>query len=197
MAEGDQSVGNVFDHLDESARQRDEVSVDDIVKALGDRSYGPFLIVPALLELSPIGGVPGVPTVLATIIILFAGQMVFGREHFWMPQLLSERSVSANRLKKATQKMRPLVGWLDRWFHGRLPMLTTGPFIRIAAVACIILALTVPPLELIPFASSAPMAAIAMFGLALLVRDGALMIAASLLAAVAVAVVFGMLGPSG
>lgn len=40
----------------------------------------------------------------------------------------------------------------------------------------------VPPLELFPFASSAPMAAIAPIGLALLLRDGALMVVASLLA---------------
>ena len=56
-----------------------------------------------------------------------------------------------------------------------------------------LLALTVPPLELLPFASSAPMAAIAMFGLALLVHDGALMIAAWLLAGMAVAFGFGLL----
>jgi hypothetical protein len=45
------------------------------------------------------------------------------------------------------------------------------------ALACV-----VPPLELFPFASSAPMAAIAPIGLALLVRDVALMVVASLLA---------------
>ena len=52
--------------------------------------------------------------------------------------------------------------WLDRWFHGRLKPLTRGLF-----------------LEIVPFASTAPMGAIALFGLALLVHDGALMIAAS------------------
>jgi len=69
--------------------------------------------------------------------------------------------------------------------------------IRLSAVACILLALTVPPLELLPFASSAPMAAIAMFGLALLVHDGALMIAAWLLAGMAVAFGFGLLVSGG
>ncbi|HSK38861.1 MAG TPA: exopolysaccharide biosynthesis protein, partial [Arenibaculum sp.] len=185
------------DRLDETAGRKDEVSIGNIVETLGNRSYGPFLIVPALLELSPIGGIPGVPTLLAAIIILFAGQMVLGRRHFWLPRLLAGRSTSADLLKKSTRKMRPLGRWLDRWFHGRLSKLTSGPFIRMAAAACIGLALTVPPLELFPFASSAPMAAIAMFGLGLLVRDGVLMIIAGLLTAATTAVGFGMLGSSG
>ena len=41
------------------------------------------------------------------------------------------------------------------------------------------------------------MAAIAMFGLALLVRDGAVIIEAMLLACLAIAVGFGMLGSGG
>ena len=41
-----------------------------------------------------------------------------------------------------------------------------------------LLALTVPPLEFIPFASTAPMATIALIGIALLVHDGWLMLAA-------------------
>ncbi|HSJ79430.1 MAG TPA: exopolysaccharide biosynthesis protein, partial [Erythrobacter sp.] len=47
---------------------------------------------------------------------------------------------------------------------------------------------TVPPLELVPFGSTAPMLAIAAVGLALLVRDGLLMIAATGIALAAVIV---------
>jgi len=50
------------------------------------------------------------------------------------------------------------------------------------------LALAVPPLELLPLATTAPMAAIAAFGLALMVGDGLVMIVAILLAVVAVGV---------
>lgn len=57
-----------------------------------------------------------------------------------------------------------------------------------AAAGAIGLALMVPPLELIPFASSAPMIAITVFGLALLAHDGVLMLLALLLVTGAVAV---------
>jgi hypothetical protein len=143
------------------------------------------------VEFSPLGGIPGVPTALAAVIILFAAQMLLGLKHLWIPQFLSHRGISGESLKRAAAKIRPLGDWLDRWLHGRLPWLTSEPFVQIAAAACIIFALTVPPLELFPFASSAPMATIAMFGLALLVQDGVLMIVGSVLAVTALVVGFG------
>ena len=65
--------------------------------------------------------------------------------------------------------------------------LTKGIWLRIAALAILVLCLTIPPLEFLPFASSGPMLAIAAIGLALLVRDGLVMLFALTLAAAAVA----------
>jgi hypothetical protein len=186
MDDEPKSVGDILDVLDEAADGGDTVSIRQMMDAFGERSYGPFLIVPALLELSPLGAIPGVPTFLAVIILLFAVQIALGRTHFWVPDIIGHRSATSGRLKKAVEKMRPLARWMDRWFHGRLKVLVRGPFRRIAAVACVLLAMSVPPLEIVPFASSGPMAAVAMFGLALLVRDGALMIAAMVAAAASV-----------
>ena len=56
----------------------------------------------------------------------------------------------------------------------------------------LLLCCLVPPLELVPFASSAPMLAIAAFGLALMVRDGLLMLAAFTLSLGAVGVVIAL-----
>lgn len=194
MANNPESVGDILDQLDQLASEEDRVTLGDAIEAFGNRSYGPFLLVPALIEVSPIGGIPGLPTVLAAIIALFAVQMLFGREHLWLPGFLRRRGAEADKVKKAARKLRGVARWADRWFHGRLPILTSGPFVRVAAALCILLAATVPPLELLPFASTAPMAAIAAFGLALLVRDGVLMIVATVLAGVAVAVGVGMIG---
>jgi hypothetical protein len=186
------SIGDILDRLEETAGGASKVSFGQIVESLGHRSQGPFLIVPALLEISPIGSIPGVPTVLAAIVILFAAQIMFGRKHVWLPQFVASRGLSAEKIRKGVEKLRPIAERVDRWFHGRVAWLTGKPFVSIAAAACILLALSVPPLEILPFASTAPMAAIAAFGLALLVRDGVLMIAAGLLAALAVAFSLGI-----
>ena len=185
-AAGPESLGEILDRFDELAQQGTRVAVADLVDAVGTRSYGPFLVVPALIELSPVGGVPGVPTALAAVVVLFAAQMLFGRRRLWMPGWVARRSLGAQRLARLVAAVRPMAQRMDRWFHGRLRALTSGIGLRVAALACIALALLVPPLELFPFASSAPMGAIALIGLALLVRDGVLMIAASLLAGLAV-----------
>lgn len=188
-----ESLGEILDCFEELAGEGERVKISDMVDAVGTRSYGPFLVVPAVVELSPLGGVPGVPTALAAIVILFAAQMLWGRRRLWIPQWIARRGLSAGRLTKMVKAMRPMAERLDRWFHGRLRVLTSGMGLRVAAVACIGLALTVPPLELFPFASSAPMGAILLIGLALLVRDGVLMIAASVLACVTVGVLVKLL----
>ena len=183
-----ESVNDILDRLEKLAGDERDVSVEDVKRAIGGRSYGAFLMVPALVELTPIGSIPGVPTFLATIIVIFAAQLLWGREHFWLPAWIGRRSVSSSKLQTSARKLRPVARRLDRWFHGRLQRFTTPTFIKLAAATCIGLCLTVPPLELIPFASSAPMGAIALLGLALLVRDGALMIAALAFSVAAVGV---------
>ena len=180
------SLTGILDALDALAGEGDQVKVGDMVGAFGTRSYGPFLIVPALLEISPIGAVPGVPTALAAMVVLFAAQMLFGARRLWVPGFIERAHFSSARLARGVKKVRPLACRLDGWFHGRLRRLTTGAFVRLAAAGCIALAITVPLLEVVPFASSIPMAAIAMFGLALLVGDGLLMLGACVLAAGAV-----------
>lgn len=194
MTDEPESVGDVLDRVEELANKEGQVCLGHLVEALGGRSYGPFLLKPALIDISPIGGIPGLPTFLGLVIIIVAAQILFGRKHLWLPSFLARRSISAEKACKSTAKLRRLAGWLDRTFHGRMPKFTKGPFVRVAAVFCILLALTVPPLEILPFATTAPMAAIGAFGLALLVRDGLLMIIATILAVAAVGLGIGLFG---
>jgi len=197
LATNPHSVGEILDCLDEVAREHDRVSISDIADAVGSRSYGPFLLVPALLEITPIGAVPGVPTFLATIIALVAIQMLFGHGHIWIPGVIRHRAVSGAKVASSSRKLRRIAAFLDRWFHGRLTILTHGIPVRIAALPIIGLCLTVPPLEIVPFASSGPMIAIAAFGVALLVRDGLLMLVATTLALGAFGLGFTIWGGSG
>ncbi|WP_375272007.1 exopolysaccharide biosynthesis protein [Sphingomonas sp.] len=193
MADDPHSVSDILDRIADLADKEDNVAVGDVVKALGSRGFGPFLVVIPLIDISPIGSIPGLPTAMAIVVVLIACQMVLGREHLWLPGVVERRAITSAKVKKATGKVRGVARVLDRWFHGRLPALTKGPFVRAAAVGCIVMAMCVPPLELLPLATTAPMLAIAAFGLALTVRDGALMIAASVLAIAAVGIGFGAL----
>jgi len=192
-AENPKNVTDILDRLDGLASGRDKITLGDVVEALGHRSHGPFLIILPLIDISPIGAVPGLPTAIAALIILMAGQLLLGHSHLWLPSFLKKRSLSSGKVAKAVKKIDPMAQRMDRWFHRRLPILTSGPFVRMAAGAVILLALFVPPLELLPFATTGPMAAIAAFGLALLMRDGLLMIVAILIALAAAAIGLGLI----
>lgn len=191
------SVCDILDRLRETADRHDKVSVGDVLDAIGDRSYGPALLIPALIEITPIGGIPGVPTFLAIIIALTAGQLLFGKEHLWLPGFIQKRSVSAEKLHKAADKLNGIARKLDQWFHGRMPRFVSQPWPRVAAATIILLCFTVVPLEFVPFASTAPMLTIAAFGLALLVRDGMLMLVALGLSLASLALGAGLIGSAG
>jgi hypothetical protein len=182
MSEGVTAILNEMRDLGE----RDRVSVGDLLETFGSRGYGAALLVPALIEVSPVGGIPGVPTALALILASFAVQIAMERDHLTLPGFVERRSVKGGKLQKMADKLKGLGERLDRWFHGRLRRLTDGWWARVAAFCVIGLTLMVPPLEFVPFASTAPMIAIAAFGLAMLVHDGALMLAAFVLSGAAV-----------
>ncbi|MBY6127702.1 exopolysaccharide biosynthesis protein [Qipengyuania aquimaris] len=181
-----ESVEDVIGELDELASHSEKVRIGDVLDDFGGRSFGPFILIFALVEITPIGAIPGAPTVLASIIALVAVQMLFGKDHIWMPQFIQDRAVGSKRLHKAVTKLRGVAHWLDHHSRDRLGFFTEGKWLRFAAIAILMLCATVPPLEVLPFASSAPMLAIAAIALALIVRDGLVMLAALLLAAAAI-----------
>ncbi|WP_417321571.1 exopolysaccharide biosynthesis protein [Erythrobacter aureus] len=179
------SMGDVLGELDELASTHAKVRVADVLDDFGGRSFGPFIMIPALLEVTPVGGIPGVPTALALFIVLIAVQLLVGRDHVWMPQFVQQRAVGSRKLHKAVRKLRGLGSFLDRHSEGRLEGLTRGTAMKGVALVVIALCCMVPPLEFLPFASSVPMLAIAILGLALTVRDGALVLASLVFTAVA------------
>lgn len=183
MTKSAQGVGEVLDLLAEAVHSEtcageERISVGGVLDSIRERSYGPFIFLLALVEISPIGGIPGVPTVLAFLILTAAVQLLAGREHIWVPGFIERRSFDGDGILALEKKVRPAARWLDRQTEERLTALVRTPAIKAAAVVIIVLCLCVPPLELVPFLSTLPMAAIALFGLAILTRDGLVMLIA-------------------
>lgn len=166
---------DILDELDAAADEESKVTIGAVTEHLGHRGTGALLMVPAALELTPVGGIPGVPTVLAVVISLFAVQILFGRSDMWLPGVIARRGTSNERVKGAVEKLRGAARWSDRHLGRHFPVLTDDPAPRVAAVAILGLCATVPMLEFVPFASSIPMGTIVLFGLAMVVRDGRVM----------------------
>ena len=184
-SKNDNPVTGIIDQLVETGRVNGDVTLGEMTHALRFRSYGPFLLVPGLIGVSPLGAIPGVPTLLGLLIALFAVQIVLGRKHIWLPDIIERQSVAGAKLERAMKKMHPVGQWLDRHFHERLEGVLTHRTIRIAAGICLLLVLPMPFFELVPFAAALPMVAVVGFGLAMTLRDGMVMIAAGIAALVA------------
>ncbi|KPP92173.1 MAG: putative ABC transporter permease component [Erythrobacteraceae bacterium HL-111] len=178
-------VADLLDRLDDLGRSQDHVTLAEIQKCLGRDAFGPTLLAVGLLALSPIGDIPGAPTIMSFGIVLVAGQMALGRNVLSLPRFLARRTIKASRLCKMVKVVRPGLRFLSYVIRSRISFLTRGAFERAIAVICALLALTLPPLEFVPFGATVPSSLITGFALAIVTRDGllALVIAALLIAA--------------
>ncbi|MGO1502225.1 MAG: exopolysaccharide biosynthesis protein [Marinobacter sp.] len=143
-----------------------------VVNALGRRSYAPLLLLPGLATLSPIGGVPGVPTVISALILLVSMQLLFGRRSFWLPEWLLNRSVSRSKLATSRRWMLRPARFIDFFLRPRLTFMTKGAGVYLIALISIVIALMMPPMELVPFSAIGAGLALTLLGLALLAHDG-------------------------
>ena len=148
------------------------VSVKDVMETIGNRSFGPLLLVPGLIGLSPIGAIPGLPGIMAAIVILVAIQMLFGRDHAWLPGVLLRRAMKKDRVKRGIALIRPYARFVDRFTMPRMTLLTRGAFFYVLAAACLLVAIVQPVIELVPLAGIVPNAAIVAFALAITAHDG-------------------------
>lgn len=153
-----------------------EVDLKTLIQAFGDRAFGPVMILCALFLMTPLGAIPGLPAAFALIIIVFALQLLFRREHPWMPEILRKIKISEMKLKKARKFVSPVLDKIDNVIHPRLPWVTSGPMQALTALLAIILALTMAPLGIVPFGVVAPAFIIGLLGLGITARDGVLII---------------------
>jgi len=190
MNEEEGTLTEVIEELEEASEDSDRVEVGHLIDALDERGYGPALAILPLTELTPVGGVPGYPTLLALTLASIVVRLLLGYEHFWLPNWLRRRTLKSDHVIKAVNWLKPLSHWIDGKLHERLTGVAGRMGQRAACFVILGILLLVPPLEFVPFATSGPMIAVSIFGLGLLYRDGLLMLLG--FAGAALAVVFGV-----
>lgn len=177
------------------ADEVDPVTLGAILDAVGRRSFGVALLVPGLVTLAPlVGDVPGVPTLMAVVVLLSAGQLLVGRDRPWLPRWLLERRVEAATVRKAARRMLPGVRVMDRVLNPRLTVLTGRPAQYVIAAVCVVVAAAMPAMELVPFSANVAGVLLTGFGLSLVTSDGLLvLITLAVAGAIAAVVAFGVL----
>ncbi|MBP1852535.1 exopolysaccharide biosynthesis protein [Rhizobium halophytocola] len=166
----------VLDRVQAAGHDDGSVTVADVQHIAGDRGSGPLLLVPGLLAVSPLSGIPSVPTIIGVIVLLVSVQIVLGRRHIWLPQKIRDAGLSARKVDKAIAYLRPVAGRIDRFATRRWAWMTSRIAVRLASLVCVLIALAMPVMEVIPFSSSVAGLVITVFGLALMTGDGLMLL---------------------
>jgi len=164
----------------------DRVSIGDALAAVGPTSFGALILVPALVLVSPLSGIPGVPTALGLVIFLVSVQFLVGRDSIWLPGRLRRAGLSRTRITSALGRTGPFVRVLDRLVKPRLRFLVNRASTGVFAGICAVLTLTLPILEALPFVATTTGSVIALYGFAILAEDGLVALLALLATVLAV-----------
>ena len=155
----------------------ERLTFTDLAGRLHSRAWGGLLFIFAAINTIPLP--PGVNVFFAIPLMIVSAQMALGRATPWFPSRIDRRGVSKDELRKLIEKMEWVEVRVERLLKPRLASLTGRPATRIIGVVCFLLAL----LTTLPIVHVVPAAVVVLFGLALIYRDGALVIAATAAAA--------------
>ncbi len=162
-----------------------QLTVGDLLASLRTRAFGLSLILFGLPNLLPI---PGLPILTGIILALLAIQIVVGRDVPWLPARIAGAKLPRERLHSVVARTLPLLRWIERVTKPRFALASGPTARRVVGLTVLVLAVLLIILP-IPWIGSMPQGlALCVLGLGLTERDGVLVTAGFVLAAVATAV---------
>lgn len=177
------NLEQMLDQLERGVGNDERVTIKTMLSAAGSRSFAPALLLAGLIMFSPLSGIPGLPSLAAVLVLLIAGQMLLGRSYFWLPTFIESRSVSRRKFEVMLDWLNPVARLIDRFLKPRLTRLTQGAGTVLLTLVCMIVALSVPPLEIFPFLASAAGAILVLLSLSMIANDGVMALLAMVLVA--------------
>ncbi|QBQ47593.1 exopolysaccharide biosynthesis protein [Brevundimonas naejangsanensis] len=153
--------------------EAEKLSLREMIEAFGERGFGAVILMLALMALFP--WPPGGKAVFSVPIILIAAELALQRDRVWLPRWLLKLSVSRAAYRTAVEKVLPRLRRVERLTRPRWPALTGEAADVVIGVICILLALMMAlP---VPFGDALPGLTLALFGLGIIQRDGAFILA--------------------
>lgn len=171
---GDEKGQKLSDILDTLVEETDgkDVTLGELLDTFDGRAFGPLLLIPAILAVSPVGMIPGMSILTGSIIFLIAAQMIFSTKRPWLPNRLREFTIPREKFVNTVEKTKPWALWVEKALKQRLTIVAKRPLSYLLAVTCMVLAATMYPLALVPFGVAVPGSAVIFFALGLTARDG-------------------------
>jgi hypothetical protein len=162
------------------------VTLGEIIHRLGHRAFGAMFFVFAAPNWLPMP--PGASTFLGFPLVLMTPQMIFGVHGPWLPNFIDKRPIKRQHMARAFKKLIPWLQKVEKVSRPRLTFLFGPIGDRVIAFVCFLLSLAL--ILPIPLGNMAPAAAIAVFGLAMIQRDGILALIAYAISAFSFGLLF-------
>ncbi len=150
----------------------EQVTVGEILKRLEGQAFGLLLLVLALPNCIP--NIPGLSTIFGVMMVAPAVQLILGRGDLWLPARVRRWSISRHALHMAINGSLPILKRIERYVAPRWAFLVKPPFTQFLGLQTLFLAfvLILP----IPLGNWMPGITVAATALALLQRDGRLVL---------------------
>lgn len=162
----------------------DRITLDELLRAFGLRSFGFLILVFALPNGIPAPIAPGLSAILGAPLLLLSLQMLLGFRTPWFPASWRARSFARHDVAKLLRPALPYIVRVERFIRPRLKHLAAGALPSRLIGGLILwnaILLSLP----IPFGNLIPAWAIILAALGQVERDGALVVAASVASLVA------------
>lgn len=159
----------------------EEMTLQDLMDGLGERSFGFVLLLFGVL--SAIAIIPGLATITAIPLLFFGLQMFVGSRTPWLPTGISQRSFARTDLLGTIQRAVPAMRWVETICKPRLLFLTGRFAERLLGLLVFVLALVIALPG--PGTNFMPGVAIAFMAIAIIERDGLLVLVGMLVSAFA------------
>ncbi|WP_370205843.1 exopolysaccharide biosynthesis protein [Pararhodobacter marinus] len=173
------ALSHVLDELEQSVEGK-EVRVQHVIDTLGHQSFPALMLIFSLISTSPASAIPGITAVVALIVFLLVVQMIIGRDHVWLPDVITRRKMDSGKLCKGIRWLRRPTEFVEKFARPRWTALTHRPWLWLPLILVLFLTLFMPFMEIVPTSGSVASAAIAFFSAGLLTRDGVLIALAPL-----------------
>jgi hypothetical protein len=144
------------------------------VRILGDRAYALLVVLLGLPNCLPMP--PPIPLICGIMLAGVAVQLIIARPQPWLPKFLMERSIGMDMVENASRRMLPWLARIERFSRPRMVILQEDLALRV--VGFVLLAFALGLLVAAPVIGQIPIGlGVCFIGLALVERDGVLLIA--------------------
>jgi hypothetical protein len=166
------------------------VTLGEIVSDLGDRSFALLMVVFGLPNVLPMP--PPIPLLSGLMLVSIALQIVLGRRVPWLPRRALAASISHERLDGVLARATPALRKLERFSRRRLSFVPA--WLELRGAGFLLLVVSLGLVFAAPIIGQVPMGiSVCLIGLALVERDGVIMVLAALFGALGLAVNFGFI----